>query len=57
MALFFKTSRTNINNIYLKGKLDKISTCQNFRQVQKEVNREVSRGITFYNLDTIISLG
>ena len=31
MALIFKTSRTNIvehiNNIYLEGELDKISTC------------------------------
>ena len=61
MALLFKTSRTNIvehiNNIYLEGELDKISTCQNFRQVQKEGNREVSREIPFYNLDMIISLG
>ena len=61
MALLFKTSRTNIvehiNNIYSEGELDKISTCQNFRQVRKEGNREVSREIPFYNLDMIISLG
>ena len=61
MALLFKTSRTNIvehiNNIYLEGELDKISTCQNFRQVRKEGNRDVSREIPFYNLDMIISLG
>ncbi len=61
MALPFKTSRTNIvehiNNIYLEGKLDKNSTCQNFRQVRKEGNREVSREIPFYNSDMIISLG
>ncbi len=61
MSLLFKTSRTNIvehiNNIYLEGELDKISTCQNFRQVRKEGNREVSREIPFYNLDMIISLG
>ena len=61
MALLFKTSRTNIvehiNNIYLEGELDKNSTCQNFRQVRKEGNREVSREIPFYNLDMIISLG
>lgn len=61
MALLFKTSRTNIvehiNNIYLEGELDKSSTCQNFRQVRKEGNREVSREIPFYNLDMIISLG
>ena len=61
MVLLFKTSRTNIvehiNNIYLEGELDKISTCQNFRQVRKEGNREVLREIPFYNLDMIISLG
>ena len=37
MAELFSTSRTNIiehiNNIYLEEELDRISTCQNFRQV------------------------
>ena len=61
MAELFKTSRTNviehINNIYSEEELDKNSTCQNFRQVQKEGNRNVTREIPFYNLDMIISLG
>ena len=61
MAELFSTSRTNviehINNIYLEEELDKSSTCQNFRQVRKEGNRNVSREIPFYNLDMIISLG
>lgn len=61
MAELFNTSRTNviehINNIYLEEELDKNSTCQNFRQVRKEGNRNVSREIPFYNLDMIISLG
>ena len=61
MAELFGTSRTNIiehiNNIYLEEELDKNSTCQNFRQLQKEGNRTVSREIPFYNLDMIISLG
>lgn len=61
MAELFCTSRTNviehINNIYLEEELDKNSTCQNFRQVRKEGNRNVSREIPFYNLDMIISLG
>lgn len=61
MAELFKTSRTNIvehiGNIYDEGELDKISTCRDFRQVRKEGNRNVSRGIPFYNLDMIISLG
>ena len=47
MALLFKTSRTNIvehiNNIYLEGELDKISTCQNFRQVESEHSRNIER--------------
>lgn len=61
MAELFSTSRTNviehINNIYLEEELDKNSTCQNFRQVRKEGNRNISREIPFYNLDMIISLG
>lgn len=61
MAELFDTSRTNIiehiNNIYSEEELNKNSTCQNFRQVRKEGNRNVSRKIPFYNLDMIISLG
>lgn len=61
MADLFQTSRTNvvehIKHIYEEGELDENSTCQNFRQVRKEGNREVSREIPFYNLDMIISLG
>ena len=61
MAELFDSSRTNIiehiNNIYSDGELDKISTCQNFRQVRKEGKREVTRDIPFYNLDIIISVG
>ncbi len=61
MAELFNSSRTNIvehiNNIYSDGELDKISTCQNFRQVRKEGKRDVSRNIPFYNLDMIISVG
>ena len=61
MAELFDSSRTNIiehiNNIYSDGELDKNSTCQNFRQVRKEGNREVTRNIPFYNLDMIISVG
>ena len=61
MEELFGTSRTNviehINNIYTEEELDKESTCQNFRQVRKEGNRNVMREIPFYNLDMIISLG
>lgn len=61
MAELFDSSRTNIiehiNNIYSDGELDKISTCQDFRQVRKEGKRDVVRSIPFYNLDMIISVG
>ena len=61
MAKLFSSSRTNIiehiNNIYSDGELDKMSTCQDFRQVRKEGKRDVIRNITFYNLDMIISVG
>ena len=61
MAELFDSSRTNIiehiNNIYFDGELDKISTCQNFRQVRIEGKRKVARNMPFYNLDMIISVG
>ena len=61
MSELFDTSRTNIiehiNHIYSDGELDKDSTCQDFRQVRKEGNRNVTRSIPFYNLDMIISVG
>ena len=60
MAELYQTSRTNvvehIKHIYEEEELDADSTCRNFRQVQKEGNRSVSREIPFYNLDMIISL-
>lgn len=61
MAELFQTSRTNvvehIQHIYEEGELFQEATCRNFRQVQQEGNRMVSREIPFYNLDMIISLG
>ena len=61
MADLYQTSRTNIvehiKHIYEEEELDADSTCRNFRQVQQEGNRNVSREIPFYNLDMIISLG
>ena len=61
MSELFDTSRTNIiehiNHIYSDSELDKDSTCQDFRQVRKEGNRNVTRSIPFYNLDMIISVG
>lgn len=61
MAALFQTSRTNvvehIKHIYEEKELDEKSTCRNFRQVQKEGTRQVTRELPFYNLDMIISLG
>ena len=48
MAELFQTSRTNvvehIKNIYEEDELDENSTCQKFRQVRKEGNRELLVG-------------
>jgi death-on-curing family protein len=60
MDLFGKARRTigeHIKNIYEEGELDKESTWRECRQVQKEGNREVSRKVSVYNLDVIISVG
>lgn len=60
MELFGKTRRTigeHIKNIYKEGELEKESTWREFRQVQKEGDRDVSRNVSIYNLDVIISIG
>ena len=57
----FQSSKANISehikNIYTEKELSPEATVRNFRTVQKEGNREVSRDIEYYNLDMIISLG
>ena len=58
--LFDKTTPTineHIKNIFDEGELSEESTIRNFRIVQTEGKREVSRDINFYNLDVIISVG
>lgn len=60
MDLFGKARRTigeHIKNIYAEGELGRESTWREFRQVQKEGKREVSRKVSVYNLDIIISVG
>lgn len=61
IVVLFKTSKANISehikNIYTEKELLTESTVRNFRTVQKEGNRKVSRDIEHYNLDLIISLG
>lgn len=57
----YQSSKSNISehikNIYEEGELDYSSTVRNFRTVQKEGKRSVSRNIVYYNLDLIIALG
>lgn len=58
--LFQKDVRTiseHITNAYEEGELDAEGTIRNFRRVQNEGSREVSRTISQYNLDVIISVG
>ncbi len=61
LTKLFKIDRTgiirHINNIYKDEELDEISTCAKIAQVQKEGNRNVTRNISYYNLDMIISIG
>ena len=57
----FQSSKANISdhisNIYEQGELPYEATVRNFRTVQKEGGRLVERLRTYYNLDTIISVG
>ena len=57
----YQSSKANISehikNIYDEGELDQESTVRKFRTVQNEGDRTVSREMTYYNLDMIISLG
>ena len=51
------TISEHISNIFDEKELEATSTVRNFRTVQKEGKREVSRDIDFYNLDMIIAIG
>lgn len=51
------TINEHLKNIYESGELTSEATIRNFRIVQNEGGRNVSRNIDFYNLDAIISLG
>lgn len=57
----YQTSKSNISehikNIFDEGELDEISTVRKFRTVQTEGERTVTRNVSYYNLDMIISLG
>ena len=61
MAELFGTTRANITlhlrNIYDSGELEESATCKDFLHVRQEGQRQVSRRVAHYNLDTIISVG
>lgn len=52
-----KTVSEHLSNIYSSEELDKESTIRNFRIVQTEGTRQVSREVDHYNLDAVISVG
>ena len=52
-----KTINEHTNNVFKEGELQKEATIRNFRTVQIEGKREVTRAIDFYTLDVIISVG
>ncbi len=51
------TINEHLKNIYSQGELEQKATIRNFRIVQKEGLREVSRNVDYYNIDAIISIG
>lgn len=61
MAELFQTTKQNISshikNIFEEGELSENSTVKDYLTVQQEGNRKVSRNISHYNLDVIISVG
>lgn len=57
----YQSSKANVSehiqNIFSEKELDEESTVRKFRTVQTEGTRSISRELTYYNLDMIISLG
>ncbi len=57
----FDSSKANISehikNVLTEGELSAEATVRDFRTVRQEGSRQVSRNITHYNLDMIISVG
>jgi len=57
----YQSSKANVSehikNIFEEGELTKETTVRNFRTVQIEGSRQVTRNVEYYNLDMIISLG
>jgi len=61
MVDLFQSSKANISehirNIFQSKELDEKATVRDFRTVRKEGERQVTRSLTHYNLDVIISVG
>lgn len=61
LVVLFQSSKANISehikNIYAEEELSDEATVRNFRTVQIEGGRTVTRNVAYYNLDMIISLG
>lgn len=61
MAELFQRDKSTISrhikNVFQEGELAENATVANFATVQSEGGRQVSRNITYFNLDVIISVG
>src|SRR5574344_317488 len=61
LVQLYASSKANVSehikNIFEEGELSQEATVRNFRTVQKEGSRQVTRSVECYNLDMIISLG
>ena len=61
MAELFSATKQNISlhiaNIYKEGELQHDPTVKEYLTVQKEGKRTISRKVSYYNLDVIISVG
>lgn len=61
MAELFGVVKSTVSehlfNIYDAGELERNATVRDFRTVQTEGTRQVTRDLEYYNLDAIISLG
>jgi len=51
------TINYHIMQIYKDAELQKEATIRNYRIVQSEANREISRVVAYYNLDMILAVG
>ena len=56
-AVTASTINEHLKNLYSQGEISQQATIRNFRIVQKEGSRQVTRNVEFYNLDTIIAVG